>query len=52
MDAWNNWYKRKEGVLEPEIPKLTELLERKKLTRVFDSGAEMEDTQPTWLRGD
>ncbi len=38
MDAWDNWYKRKEGVLEPEIPKLTELMENKKLTRVFDLG--------------
>ena len=37
-DSWEYWHPRKEGVVEPEIPKLEEILERGCLSRILDFG--------------
>ena len=37
-EAWDSWYPRKAGVVEPEIPKLTALLKENRLMRVLDIG--------------
>jgi len=36
--TWENWYYRKEDTVEPEIPRLVELLGRKKAPRILDFG--------------
>ena len=38
QDAWQNWYPRKEGTVEPEIPKLAELLTRNHPSKLLDFG--------------
>lgn len=38
QDAWQYWYPRKEGTIEPEIPKLTELLTRDHASKLLDFG--------------
>lgn len=38
QDAWQCWYHRKEGTVEPEIPKLAELLTRNHASRLLDLG--------------
>ena len=37
-DAWQHWYTRKEGTVEPEIPKLGELLTENHASRILDFG--------------
>jgi SAM-dependent methyltransferase len=37
-DAWRYWYPRKEGTVEPEIPKLGELLRRSGASKILDFG--------------
>jgi SAM-dependent methyltransferase len=37
-DAWKFWYAKKEGTVEPEIPRLLELLEKCNASRVLDFG--------------
>jgi SAM-dependent methyltransferase len=37
-DAWQSWYRRKEGTVEPEIPKLGELLWENDASRILDFG--------------
>jgi SAM-dependent methyltransferase len=37
-DAWQYWYPRKEGTVEPEIPKLEELLRRNDASKILDFG--------------
>jgi len=37
-NTWEDWYSRKEGTVEPEIPKLEELLKRKEAPRILDFG--------------
>ncbi len=37
-NTWENWYSRKEGTVEPEIPRLVELLGRKEAPRILDFG--------------
>jgi SAM-dependent methyltransferase len=37
-DAWQYWYPRKEGTIEPEIPKLTELLTHDHASTLLDFG--------------
>jgi tRNA G46 methylase TrmB len=37
-DAWQYWYPRKEGTMEPEIPKLEELLRRNDASKILDFG--------------
>jgi hypothetical protein len=43
-DAWRYWYPRKEGTVEPEIPKLGELLKRNGATKILDFGCGTGDT--------
>jgi SAM-dependent methyltransferase len=38
QDTWQFWYPRKEGTIEPEIPKLTELLTRDPASKLLDFG--------------
>ena len=38
QDTWQYWYPRKEGTIEPEIPKLTELLARNHASTLLDFG--------------
>ena len=38
QDAWQYWYPRKEGTIEPEIPKLAELLTRNHASKLLDFG--------------
>jgi SAM-dependent methyltransferase len=38
QDTWQYWYPRKEGTIEPEIPRLTELLTRNHASRLLDLG--------------
>jgi len=38
QDAWQYWYPRKEGTVEPEIPKLAELLGRNHASKLLDFG--------------
>jgi 2-polyprenyl-3-methyl-5-hydroxy-6-metoxy-1,4-benzoquinol methylase len=38
QDAWQYWYPRKEGTVEPEIPELTELLTRGHAQKLLDFG--------------
>jgi SAM-dependent methyltransferase len=37
-DIWRCWYLRKEGTVEPEIPKLAELLKEKDASKILDFG--------------
>jgi SAM-dependent methyltransferase len=37
-DAWQFWYSRKEGTVEPEIPKLEELLRENSALKILDFG--------------
>jgi SAM-dependent methyltransferase len=37
-DAWQYWYPRKEGTVEPEIPKLEELLRKNDASKILDFG--------------
>lgn len=37
-DAWKFWYAKKEGTVEPEIPRLLKLLEKCNASRVLDFG--------------
>jgi len=37
-DAWKYWYPRKEGTIEPEMPKLAELLAQNHASRLLDLG--------------
>jgi len=37
-NTWEDWYSRKEGTVEPEIPRLEELLELESAPRVLDFG--------------
>lgn len=37
-DAWQSWYRRKEGTVEPEIPKLAEVLWENGASRILDFG--------------
>ena len=37
-DVWKAWYAKKEGTVEPEIPRLLELLEKCNASRVLDFG--------------
>jgi len=37
-DAWQFWYSRKEGTVEPEIPKLVELLRESGASKLLDFG--------------
>jgi SAM-dependent methyltransferase len=37
-DAWQHWYSRKEGTIEPEIPKLVELLGENVTSKILDLG--------------
>jgi SAM-dependent methyltransferase len=37
-DAWQYWYRRKEGTVEPEIPKLIELLRENDASKILDFG--------------
>lgn len=37
-DSWDYWHPRKENEVEPEIPKLAELLQEKGFTNVLDFG--------------
>jgi len=38
QDAWEYWYPRKEGTVEPEIPKLAELLTHNYYSKLLDFG--------------
>ena len=38
QDAWQYWYPRKEGTVEPEIPELAELLTRNHASKLLDFG--------------
>jgi SAM-dependent methyltransferase len=38
QDAWQYWYPRKEGTIEPEIPKLAELMARNHASKLLDFG--------------
>ncbi len=38
QDTWQFWYPRKEGTIEPEIPKLTKLLARDPASKLLDFG--------------
>jgi len=38
QDTWQFWYPRKEGTVEPEIPKLAELLARNHASKLLDFG--------------
>jgi len=38
VNPWDYWYPRKEGMVEPEIPKLVELLKLEKYSRILDLG--------------
>ena len=37
-DAWKYWYPKKEGTVEPEIPKLAEILTLERASRLLDFG--------------
>jgi SAM-dependent methyltransferase len=37
-DVWKSWYATKEGTVEPEIPRLFELLEKGNASRILDYG--------------
>jgi SAM-dependent methyltransferase len=37
-NPWDYWYPKKEGAIEPEIPKLAKLLKRDGFTRILDLG--------------
>jgi 2-polyprenyl-3-methyl-5-hydroxy-6-metoxy-1,4-benzoquinol methylase len=37
-DTWQFWYSRKEGTVEPEIPKLEELLRKNNGSKILDFG--------------
>jgi SAM-dependent methyltransferase len=37
-DAWQFWYTRKEGTIEPEIPKLEQLLRENSALKILDFG--------------
>jgi SAM-dependent methyltransferase len=38
INPWDNWYPKKESVIEPEIPTLVELLKSNNFTRILDLG--------------
>jgi SAM-dependent methyltransferase len=38
-EAWQSWYRRKEGTVEPEIPRLGELLKDIGASRILDFGS-------------
>jgi SAM-dependent methyltransferase len=38
MDAWDYWYEKKLGVVEPEVAKLVSLFKRDHLRRALDAG--------------
>ncbi len=37
-NAWQQWYSRKEGTVEPEISKLAELLREQRASKILDFG--------------
>ncbi len=41
INPWDYWYSRKEGIIEPEVPKLVDLLKSNRFSRILDLGCGM-----------